>query len=82
VSYRVGAYGMEALGIPSGPPTIICDGCRATLEVKGRHAPPAWFLNGKPPAKWKGGRGKDGRRDDRCPRCMLDPPATCGRMTP
>jgi len=37
MSYRPGSYGLERLGITSGPPTITCDGgCGTTFEVKGR----------------------------------------------
>ena len=77
MSYRPGSYGLERIGIPSGPPTIACDGegCSVRFEVKGRgmgSVPPAWFLDGKAVPNWSGGRRKDGIRVDYCPKCRFD----------
>lgn len=74
MSYRAGMYGMERIGIPSGPPTISCDGpgCDVKFEVKGRgmgNYPPTWLFDGKHAPKWKGVRTKEGTRVDYCPKC-------------
>jgi hypothetical protein len=71
MSYRAGSYGLERIGIPSGPPRIRCDhdGCGRVFEVRGRgigSIPPAWFLDGKSPPGWKTTR-TDERRIDYCP---------------
>lgn len=74
MSYRSGVYGMECLGIPSGPPTISCDGpgCDVKFEMKSRGMrsfPPTWFDAGKAVPRWSGGRTKEGTRVDYCPKC-------------
>ena len=73
MSYRVGiGFGMASLGFQPCDPAIICDGCGLVRPIvsSGRMGPPAWFLDGKAPPKWKQGkRIPDGDRQDFCPRC-------------
>lgn len=78
MTYRAGTYGLEkALGIPDGPPRIICDGgCGATLDVRstrGFGRPFAWFTKGKAAPGWSGGSNGDGTRTDYCPACKAKP---------
>jgi hypothetical protein len=72
VSYRFGVGGgMVALGFRSCDPAIICDGCGLLRPVvpPGRKGPPAWFLDGKAPPKWKLAQSEHNTRRDFCPRC-------------
>jgi hypothetical protein len=75
MSYRAGiGGGMARLGFEPRDPHIVRDGCGMVRRLDGRTswAPPAWFLNGKPPPGWGGTRSADGTaRTDYCPRCKL-----------
>jgi len=51
---------------PHGP-RIFCDGCKIVWHIS-PDRPPAWFLNGKAPPRWKLVREGD-KRTDLCPRC-------------
>jgi hypothetical protein len=72
VTYHCGTYGLESIGIPSDTPRIVCDGCRIIYRIPRRGAvgaPPAWFLNGNAPPRWRKDEGADGLRRDYCPGC-------------
>lgn len=77
MSYRCGIGGRlgRASGVGASEPVIICDGCGFERPVASKtfYAPPGWFLNGKPPPKWRGRRWIDddggARREDWCPDC-------------
>jgi len=75
MTYRAGTNGLGAIGIPDGDPRIVCDGCGDTYAIARRGAagaPPAWFLDGKAPPKWRTARlGADANtvRRDYCPAC-------------
>ena len=49
MSYLAGTRGLDHIGIPSGPPRILCDGCERVFTLSSDRAPPAWFLADKPP---------------------------------
>jgi hypothetical protein len=76
MSYRcgIGARFGLAMGVDASEPVIICDVCgiRRPVASKTSYAP-AWFLDGKPPPKWRGRRWTDDegnpRREDFCPAC-------------
>lgn len=82
MSYQCGiGPSMRALGIQPRDPHIVCDGCGATRVITSSHVPPAWFLDGKPPPKWRLLRKHDGsNRWDLCPTCWQAP--TPDRGTP
>lgn len=58
-----GTHGVE--------PHIRCDTCSAKrfIVANRRTGPPLWFMNGKPPPRWAGGRTEHGGRLDWCPEC-------------
>lgn len=73
MSYHAGiGPGMARLGLTPMEPHVQCDGCERAIHVLpvGTCAPPAWFLDGNPPPRWRGLRAHDGsRRWDLCPAC-------------
>ena len=73
MSYRVGVgAGMARIGLMPCDPAIICDGCGLVRQVVAHRmgSAPGWFLDGKPPPRWKAGkRLENGQRQDFCPRC-------------
>jgi hypothetical protein len=74
VSYRAGIFGLESLGIPSGPPRIICDDCGLVYPIGERRPPPEWFFDRKAPPGWGQemliGATDEPQRWDYCPRCL------------
>jgi hypothetical protein len=75
VSYRVGIGALLAANRGAArDPHIECDGCGITRPVAEMGVARQWFLNGKPPPKWRGTRveNADGSvsRTDYCPRCV------------
>lgn len=83
MSYRAGAQVLESLGIPSGPPRIICDDCGLVCPIGDRGPPPQWFFDGKAPPKWKRadaiGETDEPVRRDYCPRCKDKHPQPKGK---
>jgi hypothetical protein len=71
MSYRCGIYEPLAsiMGVEPGPPRITCDGCGVVLKIGERRLPPAWFLDGKAPPRWRTEKHDDGTRSDWCPAC-------------
>lgn len=69
MTYRCGiAPNMALLGFTPGPPQIRCDepGCSAKVVLRDDRPPPAWFLDGKAPPRWRIVRDGD-TRHDYCP---------------
>lgn len=72
MSYRCGTFGLEKIGIASGEPRLICDGCGVESLIvppqRMNRMPPVWFLDGKAKPGWT--MEKDGdRRIDYCGEC-------------
>jgi len=78
VSYRAGIGQSLAARFGGGArePGIICDGCGTTHPVyTARGDVATWFLNYRPPPKWRGVRMGDGSKSwDLCPACLTPPP--------
>lgn len=64
----LGPHLAALLGHEAHGPQFRCDGCGLLFELAQR-VPPAWFLDGRGPPKWKTTKDASGKRDDRCPRC-------------
>lgn len=72
VSYRAGTYGMDHIGISTGAPRLICDGCGITRPVQPHRGGPsfAWLMDGTPAPGWAGERDLEGfTRKDWCGPC-------------
>jgi hypothetical protein len=71
MTYRCGTYGMDHIGIPTGDPKLVCDGCGCMRSVTKRSGMPyAWFLNRKKAPGWKMDSSGDMRKDY-CPDCEI-----------
>ena len=66
MSYRAGTGGLASIGIQDRTPAIVCDTCGNVHDIKMQ--PPAWFLDGKAPPRWRVKRYA-GIRTDRCDAC-------------
>jgi len=63
MSYRAGIFGFEHLGIPSGVPRLICDGCGLVWILPTNRPPPAWFLAKEAKPGWSTSKDGDTRKD-------------------
>lgn len=65
--------GMRAIGLEPCDPHIKCDGCGLVRSIPTRGIWAAkWFLDGKAPPGWSGGRRTDHTREDWCQRCTAE----------
>ena len=74
MGYRAGIAFSAAkfLGKVADDPHIYCDACGQKFYLcysRGLSKPPKWFLDGKAPPGWSGGRSGDCKRNDLCPKC-------------
>lgn len=64
MSYRAGTQGMDAIGIPSGEPRLICDDCGEKRPVTNAHGRPfAWLLDRRAAPGWSMKTIGDNRAD-------------------
>jgi len=58
-------------GMFGGLPALTCDvcHCRLPINTRGKGGPPAWFVKGKAPKRWRVYLDDDGLRRHRCPDC-------------
>lgn len=79
MGYRCGiGPGMQALGIGTREPHIVCDGCGATrilMNPRSRNMmPPKWFLANRAAPGWRMLRMYDGTKHwELCPKCWKAP---------
>ena len=74
MSYHCG-IGPGIPGLTPCAPYFTCDGCGVNRRVRWNgacSAAPKWFLDGKPPPKWRSGpRSPNAQRRDYCPECEV-----------